>query len=440
MNFINNILVSSISCLVSLQLLAAAENININGNYFSASGLPLSEGLITEFKYRNGNELNKKVISLAERFDKANSMINKDHIPLKQYIREISFKPNALPWEDLGEQWCAATSDKNVTSLINNFISMNCNGVYFSRGDVKELLSLFYEKEELVSFGPKKSERKIYSENLEYKELIDDILNRTKFSAHVFEKEINKYIKKGPIILDIEYDENYWYQPVISAESKRELVTEVDLKDYEIPSKFIKAKTKKGKNILKLINEIDSILSKSYRRPSIKKIKKLMSKELKKRLKGFQYKNAVDLIYTLVELRQDNYEFLGPNVSLLSLKDNISVYKVSTKINYQVESDFRENKNYTNNKNYNYLIFKQTKLNKIVGSKWLESKQNRPGRLFVPKEKYYDLISFAKNNRGSLRKIKMISGARRKYFSTLVKAVGLSDLVNLINHCSKSSD
>ncbi len=320
---------------------------------YSSSVLPSKEGFLTEKKTKTKNEFFSG-ITLANRFDLALKNYDWKYPSLKPFFEQLYGKrENTL---NFSIAWAGA----NLSPLMNSYLFQNkgwdCDGTFFDRGDIKELITAFFPWEIGTTWG------------------------RTPFyggkslDAHEFHEAVHFHLFTGDGLLFYEKKTGFFY-PILKVKSSfkellpQELISYLDREKGPriLPSKFFQGQNREGRkalNIMRFTERSLEIITKNENISFFQLKKKILESpffsEIFLEFEGLfkKYKTKKKLEEILVKLGHRYFRHALYNNSLRFVK-GIRVEKVDTEIILKKPGIFGADEELDKKQKMSYFLFQR---------------------------------------------------------------------------------
>ena len=206
---------------------------------YSSSVLPSKKGFLTEKKIKKKSEFITGM-TLANRFEMALKNYDWKYPSLKPFFKQFyGKKENTL---NFSVAWAAA----NLSPLMNSYLFQNkgwdCDGFFFNRGDIKELITAFFPWEIGTTWGK------------------TPFYGGKGLEAHEFHEAVHFHLFTGDGLLYYEKKTGIFY-PILKVKSSFKELSLQELISYFdkgkgpkiVPSKFFRGQNREGKKSLSVI-------------------------------------------------------------------------------------------------------------------------------------------------------------------------------------------
>jgi hypothetical protein len=251
-------------CLILMtpNLGTAEDEAKLSFKPYSSSYLPYRQGYLTQGSRDSSvagrfDQIREKVFgrsrgrSLYDRLRRPNregSLLVVDAEGMFNPSRDSRSSDFKEDWEGVCHQWVAASSQPEISELLDQTEAIICDGISLSQGELAELFTAFYRYQaESAVYG--RRERVVG--NGEVKPEFVSIRNAIKLDdlpAHQFDRELYGHLKAGqPIIMDREPNYQVWNQPIFEAKSTDSEYSESELRENgsglfaSIPLSFLRS-------------------------------------------------------------------------------------------------------------------------------------------------------------------------------------------------------
>lgn len=432
---------------------------------YSSSYLPTQKGPLVNNKTSQEEHsilnLDTTKMSIADKFDKSRKGTLGADFDLKQFFYDIGYQPTAEHWEGKCHQWAAGANDKNIKPLINQTKGILCQGldgkgIVLEDVDLKELITATYPSvtqklpgpgNGVAFFGGRTNNNQAQEKDineLDY-ELMDS-LGIDDFSPNEFHNKIHHYLKSGQgVVLDVDPLPEVWNQPVHSAESKVEKVSELPL----LPTQFYEVTTSAAQEKINGVEEVNQVFLALLEKQDKTKSDKVsaivendpnaglvVSPTLIKQIKEMESEGGdlSTVIDNLMRFRKTTFQ--EAKDAGLALNSKYQLKKVSTDVEYLLETSFAQPGTPKHLKTYQYytLETKGSTGDDVVYSQWIGSRgsKGRPDFLWVPSCESDTCHSKADTYKDYFKKL---PASDRVNMENLGLTIGLSDLLKLFKEC-----
>lgn len=427
---------------------------------YSSSYLPFDKGYLTRYGGRGMDSQLEPLMSwrvdsrdsVGERFDLLRSRVLGDSNPLTPFLDSSMYVPTAPSWEGFCHQWAAGALDPQMARILEADHDVVCQGIYLSQGEIRELVTAFYTARGDEYIGTK-SDQPLDPEVV----LARSELGTDELPAHQFHQMLYRNLRQDRgVVASISPPPQVWNFPVYGVQSvSRDLDARYLTEIKPLPAYLFQPLSGNGQDatLLRAYQDVEKALY-SYtvdpRATAAREDEARRAYDGASQL-GIGWDQGGDELQSLLSLRRGIYQAIEGEVSAgrIGMDPDYQVRYVSTRIDFGYEAPYASGEDIERSEKVAYLLITRKGETQPRDSLWMTPPQMRPQFMWVPRMLSGDPTAdpltadvYAHENGldAEIAALRSKPDGQRKIAALSDRALGLSELVEVLSHCPSTED